>query len=126
MKYKHLMLDIETMGSKNNSAIVAVCAVEFNLDEALKGLSFFIDDNEYQVWGNSARFDCGILVNAYEKLELGVPWKHFNERDVRTLVAFKPSVKKNMWFSGTPHYAPDDCKHQIKYCHEIFKTLTSF
>ena len=32
MKYKHLMLDIETMGSKNNSAIVAVCAVEFNLD----------------------------------------------------------------------------------------------
>ena len=96
------------------------------IDEALKGLSFFIDDNEYQVWGNSARFDCGILVNAYEKLELGVPWKHFNERDVRTLVAFKPSVKKNMWFSGTPHYAPDDCKHQIKYCHETFKTLTSF
>lgn len=75
------------------------------------------------IWGNSARFDCGIVQNAYDKCGLILPWDFRYERDVRTLVAFAPEVKRNVKFEGTAHDALDDCKHQIKYCSQIFNKL---
>ena len=76
--------------------------------------------NDVQVWGNSARFDFGIIEAAYDVVGLEKPWNHFNERDVRTIVSFGKEIKDNMPFIGIKHYAIDDCKHQIKYCSEIY------
>lgn len=78
---------------------------------------------DLKVWGNSARFDLGILEHAYAKAELRIPWEFRNERDVRTLVSFAPDIKKEMKFEGTPHNAIDDCLHQIKYCSAIWKAI---
>ena len=129
-KFKHLMLDIETMGSESYSAIVSIGAVEFDIETGETGKEFYtnidlqscldaglvvtagtvmwwMQQNEdarkkltedtiplkeallkfgsfctkrHQVWGNSARFDCGILQNAYNKMDIQLPWNYGSER----------------------------------------------
>lgn len=93
-----------------------------SLRDALKYFSDFCNPNT-QIWGNSASFDCGILSEVYNKTSIPIPWKFYNERDVRTLVSFDPKIKKDMVFEGVKHNAVDDCRHQIKYCSEIWKKL---
>jgi hypothetical protein len=90
--------------------------------EALKEFSDFCN-KEYQIWGNSARFDCGILQNAYNKAGFSIPWDFRKERCVRTLVSFAPEIKDNYKPIGTAHNAVDDCKFQIGYCSEIWRSL---
>jgi len=97
-----------------------------NIIKALKQLSKFLNINDLatlQVWGNSARFDLGILEAAYKAFELETPWQFYNERDVRTLVSFAPNFKYKTRFEGTAHNPIDDCKHQIKYCSAIWNKL---
>ena len=171
--YKHVMIDIETMGSKPYSAIVSIAAVRFDLDtgktgeefyvivdledcvkcglnmdpstvlwwmkqseeakkelykkgiplkEALTKLSKFID-KEDQIWGNSPRFDQALLENAYQKCDMTIPWKFWNERDVRTLVSFSPAVKVNHPVPADAHNALADCHYQISYCTKIWQLL---
>ena len=93
---------------------------------ALEKFLAFIENcggKKVEVWGNSARFDLGLLCDAIEVVGLEASWAYWNERCVRTLVSLNPKFKINAKFTGTPHYAPDDCKHQIKYCHETYKSL---
>lgn len=173
---KHIMLDLETLGTRSNAVIAVIAAVFFDPETgetgdefyrrinikscldyglemdfetlkwwlvqsieaqnevfqhenrfyifpALRDLSEFITDDAI-LWGNSARFDIGILENAYHTVGFSViPWEHWNERDVRTLVSFAPEIKKNAIREGTHHNALDDCYHQIKYCSEIYQLL---
>ena len=173
--FKHLMLDIETMGIDSFSSIMSIAAVEFNIEtgnigrtfevnidlqdsinsgliinsstiewwvtqnketfklllkdkkflhEALILFSEFCSKKEYYIWGNSARFDCGILNDAYNIKKLKTPWQYYNERDVRTLVSFAPNIKKECIFKGIKHKAIDDCKHQINYCSQIWRKIS--
>ena len=91
--------------------------------KALSDLREFIVGNNYQIWGNSARFDCGILQNAYEKAGIFLPWDFRNERCVRTLLSFAPEIKKNYQRKGTAHNALDDCFYQVEYCTGIWNKL---
>lgn len=175
---KHLMIDIETLGSKPNAVLLSIAAVEFDLvtgqtgaifeknicvnscievglkmehktifwwlkqskeaqktltqhtgypiKNVLREFAIWVFDNYglgVIVWGNSARFDLGLLEAAFTACKMDLPWEYYNERDVRTLVAFAPEVKANTKFDGIKHYGVDDCKHQIKYCSEIFNKL---
>ncbi len=183
----HIMLDLETMGSESNSAILSIGAVYFNIETGETGETFhkhiklrdsidiglqmnpstvlwwLAQSNEAQekllegqkatlkikdvlgcfsnfckaeiynniaiklsdsyIWGNSARFDCGLLQNAYNKLEIPIPWDFRKERCLRTLVSFAPDIASNWVRIGTAHDALDDCYNQIGYCCEIWKTL---
>lgn len=78
--------------------------------------------DDIRVWGNSNRFDLGIIDGWYRK-SIGWKfepfWNTWNERDVRTIASLDPDIKKNTKFVGTKHNAIDDCKHQIKYCRAI-------
>lgn len=177
--YTDVMIDIETMGTTSNSAILSVAAVPFNIDTGdisddifyyrvdlqscidaglhmnvntvlwwmkqsddarfelldntnrysleivLSLLAKFINKNpKYRVWGNSARFDLGILSDAYSKINsIKTPWHYHNEMCVRTLSSILPDVIKNTLFEGVPHNPVDDCLHQIKYCSEIWKKI---
>ena len=38
MEYKHLMIDIETLGFRNTSAILSIAAVPFNLESGYRHL----------------------------------------------------------------------------------------
>jgi hypothetical protein len=82
-----------------------------------------LDNKGYKIWGNSARFDIGILANAYKVCNLPIPWSFRNERDVRTLVQIIPDLKTKTKFTGVRHNPVDDCKHQIKYCSKIWRKI---
>ena len=84
------------------------------------------NSNNIRIWGNSNRFDLGILEGWYKKgigSKFEPFWNTWLERDVRTLSSLKPNIKANMKFVGIKHNALDDCKHQIKYCFETLKAL---
>ncbi len=178
MKFEHIMIDIETKGTKSNSVITHIAAVCFDIKTGKKGASFcraitensciaaglmideatvywweqqpkevkealrnvrttdlfraladlwfFIKQNtieDVKVWGNSARFDLGLIENAADKVGVNIAWKYYNERDVRTLVAFKPKIKAKMKFKGKKHHPLHDCHHQIAYCSKIWRKL---
>lgn len=95
-----------------------ISAVLFNFRKFLEQLG------TVYMWGNSARFDLGILENAYLKLgNKQIPWNYSLERDVRTLVWFAPEIKKNEPFIGVKHNPIDDCLHQIKYCSKTWQKI---
>ena len=78
---------------------------------------------EYFIWGNSPRFDLGLIQNAYNKLDLPIPWDFRKERDVRTLVGFAPEIKNNHVMVGVAHNPIDDCLNQISYCTKTYNTI---
>jgi len=179
--FEHVMLDLETMGNKSNTAIVSIGAVEFNIETGETGREFYqtvnlescldvglkinastlywwLKQNErarmeickgekgpdiqtvlidlqnwfqdciemVQVWGNGARFDIGILEDAYVACGYQkMPWHFRDERDLRTLVAFAPEIKNEVMscFYGVEHNPIDDCKMQIQYASEIWNKL---
>lgn len=97
-----------------------------NLPTALEKLSDFIEmcgGKDVQVWGNSARFDMGLLQNAYQKAKMTYPWDFRKERCVRTLLALKPEAKTAVANVGVAHDPVDDCLFQIRYCTEVWKSL---
>jgi hypothetical protein len=93
-----------------------------HLSQALLEFSNFCS-RDYEIWGNSARFDCGILQNAYNRVGIPIPWDFRKERCVRTLVSFKPEIKKKFPSLGTPHNAISDCYYQVGYCSAIWSSL---
>src|SRR5690606_37313073 len=55
----------------------------------------YVYHKDIKVWGNSNRFDLGLLEPYTLTLGRTEPfWKFRNERDVRTLVAFRPEIKE--------------------------------
>lgn len=96
------------------------------LTNVLRQFGMWLHDwnsKDAKIWGNSARFDLGILAAAYNACNMRLPWEFYNEADVRTLVLFAPQIKKETAFEGIPHNGIDDCKHQIKYCSKIYQQL---
>lgn len=109
-------------------------ADRMSLDEALHRFRAFVaehmDYDVVKVWGNGSSFDCVILRNAYKHCmgEQYVPWRFWNERDVRTVVDLGRSFrginpKKDIPFKGIKHSALADAKHQAEYVSHILRTL---
>lgn len=97
-----------------------------HITSVLASLSGFIRPNS-KVWGNGVAFDNVIIRSAYENWQLPVPWKFWNDRDVRTIVDLGESIginpKKDMPFDGVKHDALADAIHQAKYVSMIIKKL---
>lgn len=93
-----------------------------SITHALNLFSEFVTKDDI-LWGNSARFDCGLLQNAYNKNKQEIPWDFRNERCLRTLVSLKPSIRDNFVKKGVSHNALDDCYNQIEYLCAIWKLL---
>ena len=174
----HIMLDIETMGTSSNAAIMSIGACYFepstgeigntfheqvdissngvidastviwwmkqdddarskfyNNDKAeplhhvLAMFADFVKPN-CQVWGNGIAFDNVIIRNAYEHPSCAdvVPWKFWNDRDVRTMVELGRVIgvdpKRDFPFEGVKHDALADSIHQAKYVSAIWQMLT--
>lgn len=85
-------------------------------------------DKDIQVWGNSNRFDLGILIPYVQKVTNIPIWKYSKERDVRTLVSLNPDIKGEVVaqakLDGADLHNPIvDCKVQIEYCTKIYNSL---
>ncbi len=172
-RFNDLMVDLETLSTENNAAILSIGAVYFdiktgdigtkfyvnidlqscldvgleisgttvewwlnqdpkaidallsdkhNIHNALYMFRAFFEPGAY-IWGNSARFDLGILANAYAAIGTKIPWSFRNERCFRTFSGLMPSVRNSMQFEGTKHNAIDDCINQIRVATEIYNKL---
>jgi hypothetical protein len=99
-------------------------------DTWLKSLKdrFGVDyKSNINMWGNGALADNKWIRQAYKVCNMEPPWAFYEDRDVRTIVElgrrlFDYEYRKTL-FEGTVHNAVDDCKHQIKYCSEIYGKL---
>lgn len=85
---------------------------------------FGYDISAYNIWGNSAAFDCGILSAAYDKLHLARPYSPWNERCFRTVKGLFPRnlPKKDSTKAHDPIY---DCEYQITVLSTIIKSQIS-
>lgn len=170
----HVMIDIETLGTKPGAVILSLAAVQFDLsgkigemwagniniqeqldkgsvieagtllwwerqDKEARDAAYVLSSNtaeqmlnafaiwyrtlglEYP-WGNSARFDMGLLENLYLRLNMQPPWKHYNERDCRTIEFLAPSIRKAIERTGA-HSPIEDCKYQIEYVTKTLKAI---
>lgn len=111
---------------QSEQARTEITKIGDNLHNSLGKLTCFMNtlERDFQLWGNGARFDIGILEDAYKITGTdNMPWNFRCERDVRTLVSFAPHIKDHYPFTGTLHNPIDDCKHQIGYCSAIWNKL---
>ena len=67
------------------------------------------NSNSIRIWSNGPSFDCAILKSAYKRCNIILPWKYWNERDVRTLYDLGGITKNNL----NNHNALNDCITQI-------------
>jgi hypothetical protein len=79
----------------------------------------------FSLWGNGARFDIGLLEDAYVAASYNkLPWDFRDEMDVRTIVKRAPEVKKQVIEEfknkGIEHHPIFDCKVQIEYLTRIW------
>jgi len=94
---------------------------------ALEELSDFIlatalEENEHpDIWANGASFDLPILANAYRTVGMTIPWKFWQERDLRTLKALRPECR--IPHAGIAHHALDDAVNQARLIQAIQKQL---
>ena len=97
-----------------------------SLQAALNRFGLFVDPHA-RIWGNGATFDNTIVKNAYDKCGTFVPWKFWNDRDVRTIVELGQQMgfdpKRDIPFEGIQHDALADAIHQAKYVSAIWQRL---
>jgi len=125
---KGLMIQASTIYwwlQQSDEARKRICANGGDLSLVLQRFTYWMEDciDKVKIWGNGARFDIGLLEDAYVACNLKTPWYFRSEMDVRTLVAFAPYIKANYSMIGVEHDPIDDCKHQIGYCVEIWNLI---
>lgn len=96
----------------------------YDLHDGLKRLYRFITLGQYNVegvWGNSAKFDLGILEHAFNQVNIPVPWSFRQERCYRTINALfeDPNPTDN----PRAHDPIADCHNQIARLCRIWQTL---
>ncbi|MBZ9161835.1 3'-5' exoribonuclease [Escherichia coli] len=122
---------IEWWLQRSGEARAAILADRIPLDDALLQLREFIDENSgeffVQVWGNGANFDNVILRRSYKRQEIPCPWRHYNDRDVKTIVALGLvmdfDARNVITFEGERHNALHDARYQAKYVSVIWQKL---
>ncbi len=97
------------------------------IEDVLKRFSEWVSNFEKpNIWGNGILADNRWITQAYKKCSIKIPWKFYQDRDVRTLVELgrrKGCDIKTIEFQGVKHNAIDDCKHEMTYMVEIYKLL---
>lgn len=118
-----------------NNVIVKSITEGSDIKKTLQAFSTFLElskkaheAKELRLWGNGTLADNKWIESAFDLAKLPKPFKYWEHSDVRTLVDLGrritgQDVKKEITFIGEKHNAIDDCKHQIKYCSEIYSKL---
>lgn len=97
--------------------VIKKCKNGQDITSALKSFSAYIKQNDIKfVYGKGPSFDNAKLNSAYERTKLEAPFKYYNDRCVRTIIALDSEVK-NLEFIGNRHNGIDDSKHQIRQVH---------
>ena len=87
------------------------------IDNTFEGQPFY-------AYGNSSRFDLGILHEAYRKCGLVYPIDSYHEKDFRTLYTLNDWTRSVRWttpFEGLKHDPVCDCRHEARVISTIMK-----
>lgn len=90
---------------------------------ALDAFTDWICSRPMQMWGNSARFDYGILEAAYIACGKEIPWAWYCERDYRTIKSMPAAKDIELVRVGTFHRAADDAISQALHLRRICQQL---
>ena len=82
--------------------------------------SLGVPKNKVYVWGNSAKFDLGILEAAYAACDMIYPIDYRNERCYRTLKNLYFNIKP-LEFAGNKHNALHDALNQAEHASMILR-----
>ncbi|TLX65101.1 3'-5' exoribonuclease [Stutzerimonas nosocomialis] len=90
-----------------------------HITAALAGLRAFmlhggLTEARPLVWGNGSSFDNVIVRSAFERAGIPEPWRFWNDRDLRTLLALRGLTKRSVLFEGTEHHALHDARHEAR------------
>lgn len=97
-----------------------------SVEKALQDLSELLcnlqteSGNYFAIWGNAPSFDLSILASLYRQYGMEVPWKYWQERDLRTFGACVGADYKS-WESPAssqvriPHCAKHDATHELEF-----------
>lgn len=89
-----------------------------SMGAVLTGLNYVIKqcpENDFLVYGNPSDFDIPILVNAYSKNRIKLPWNYHQSACIRTLSRLiAQEVKDEIKFEGIPHTPLADALHEAK------------
>lgn len=102
--------------------------------DAVSQFSDWLTDNaesleSLHVWANSPSFDCAILKSSFERTDTDIPWKYWNERDVRTMKEVGFAIMNMGRFLGTAetigvkHNALDDAISQVALVSAVMSRL---
>lgn len=97
-------------------------AQSISLTKSLTQLAAFIPLGA-KVWSNGANFDQPLLDVAYNKTGIVLPWKYWNSRCYRTIVAMHPNEKALRPVNACAHNALEDAKWQARHMVNIVKLL---
>lgn len=89
------------------------------LPVALDAFTTFLNSRPLKLWGNSARFDLGILEAAYLACGKEPPWQFWNERCYRTIKNLPEAKSVELQRYGVHHNALDDAISQALHLHAI-------
>ena len=93
-----------------------------SMECALKDLSKFIPAGA-KIWSNGANFDQPLLDVAYDRVCEALPWKYWNSRCYRTIVALHPNEKAIRPPTVCAHNALEDAKWQVRHLVNVVQAL---
>jgi len=82
-------------------------------------LNCYNDVKNINIWGNGSDFDNAILKNAYERMDISIPWDYRNNRCFRTLKSLFPNIEKPK--TNNHHNALGDAMWQAKYAINVWE-----
>lgn len=97
----------------------------YSLDDALRQFDDWYRGNcepkDTRTWGNSSRFDLGILETAHELTGIEVPWRWNLETCFRTVRSMNDHIVKYDVSEkvGTAHHAVDDAIFQVNHLFKV-------
>lgn len=83
------------------------------------------DLDDVQVWANSPSFDCAILAVHCQFYNVRLPWRYYQEQDVRTMKRLADSLKLGIKMSKNDHNALRDAQNQRNFVERITERLVA-
>lgn len=82
---------------------------------------FNAKSKDVRLWAKSPSYDLVMLKSLADDFYVKLPWKFYQERDVRTL--YELGDIDNNSLPDAPHNPIEDCNLQIKYCIKAYNNI---
>lgn len=75
--------------------------------------------DDVEVWANSPSFDCDILIHHFRYYGVNLPWKFYQEQDVRTIKRLARRLNLGIEMKTNDHNALRDAQNQQRFVDRV-------